>query len=257
MATQNTKKFELKIGKTGVLIILGGMTGLLCAAFLLGVDIGKNIETSPGEIASLPQKALAMVWRPAKIKMAEQNVAQTGAPGPLPAEDNIDLTYHDTLMKKKGLDETETFPEKTTPEAKAINEEELLKGKFHIETAVPIKPEAITPSKEEPAKKEMAALKESSPSPAGVTESRPDQAKFIVQVASLKDKSTAYRITGKIAALGFQTKIVKIDVKGQGSMFRVFATGFKEKSQAQQAVKKINARTGMHCIIKKVDGRTN
>ncbi|HQI23950.1 MAG TPA: hypothetical protein PLV15_03845, partial [Smithella sp.] len=80
MATQNTKKFELKIGKTGVLIILGGMTGLLCAAFLLGVDIGKNIETSPGEIASLPQKALAMVWRPAKIKMAEQNVAQTGAP---------------------------------------------------------------------------------------------------------------------------------------------------------------------------------
>ncbi|HQC17887.1 MAG TPA: hypothetical protein PLR13_00760, partial [Smithella sp.] len=112
MATQNTKKFELKIGKTGVLIILGGMTGLLCAAFLLGVDIGKNIETYPGEIASLPQKALAMVWRPAKIKMAEQNVTQTRAPGTLPAEDNIDLTYHDTLMKKKGLDETETFPEK-------------------------------------------------------------------------------------------------------------------------------------------------
>jgi len=40
-------------------------------------------------------------------------------------------------------------------------------------------------------------------------------------------------------------------------MFRVFATGFKEKSQAQQAVKKINAKTGMHCIIKKVDVRTN
>jgi len=37
MATGNIKNFELKIGKTGVIIVVAGMAVLLCAAFLFGV----------------------------------------------------------------------------------------------------------------------------------------------------------------------------------------------------------------------------
>jgi len=41
MAPTNIKTFELKIGKTGVVIIVVGMAVLLSISFLFGVDVGK------------------------------------------------------------------------------------------------------------------------------------------------------------------------------------------------------------------------
>ena len=73
MATGNIKKFELKLGRAGLIIVIVGFSALLCAFFLLGVTVGKNIDTYPEKIASLPQRVLALVWRPAKIK-AQQNL---------------------------------------------------------------------------------------------------------------------------------------------------------------------------------------
>ena len=70
MATGNIKNFELKVGKAGLIIIIVGMAVLLCMAFLFGVDVGKNIDTYPEKIAALPQKTLALIWRPAKISVA-------------------------------------------------------------------------------------------------------------------------------------------------------------------------------------------
>jgi hypothetical protein len=66
MANGNIKKMELKLGRTGIIILVAGMTALLCSVFMLGIQVGKNIDTYPEKIASIPQKALALVWRKAK-----------------------------------------------------------------------------------------------------------------------------------------------------------------------------------------------
>ena len=121
MATGNEKNFELKIGKTGLIIIVSVMAGFLCAAFLFGVDVGKNIDTYPGQIAALPQRALALVWRPAKIKSAqnaqgnkiEENQQTMILDSPAaPTGENIDLTYHNALTSKKGLSKEEASLDK-------------------------------------------------------------------------------------------------------------------------------------------------
>jgi cell division protein FtsN len=36
-------------------------------------------------------------------------------------------------------------------------------------------------------------------------------------------------------------------------MYRVVASGLNDKEQAQQAAKKISAKTGTNCIVKKID----
>lgn len=262
MATGNAKNFELKIGKAGLFIVLGGMTALLCVAFIFGVSVGKNIDTYPGEIASLPQKALAMVWRPAKIKMAQQQAAQAGESSSAPKEENLDFTYHSTLTGKKELFQNEAIPDKQAANVTTIAENDLQKGKFHIETNSP----AVVTAKESielQEKKQQVITKANNDKedPArertGSSENTVGKQKFIVQVASLKDKSKAYEMNRKVAALGFQSKIIKAELKGKGVVYRLIVTGLNNQDQARKVAGKISAKTGSNCIIKKIDIKTN
>jgi cell division septation protein DedD len=265
MATGNEKKFELKIGKTGLFIVVAGMTALLCAAFLFGIDVGQNIETYPEKITALPQRALALFWRPARIRMAQQNAPQSNStvvqePPAAAEKENVDLTYHQTLTSKKGLANTDAFKEKQQVVVAVKNEEDAQKGKFHIETQnqVVTQNEAATPKetvkeKESPKQKETVKQKEVPKMETNAEELQPVKHKFIVQVASLKDKSKAYQINKKIDSLGFKSKIIKAEIKGKGIMYRVVASDLNDKEQAQQAAKKISAKTGTNCIVKKID----
>lgn len=304
MATGNAKNFELKIGKTGLLIVIVGMTTLLCAAFLFGIDMGQNIDTYPEKITALPQRALALVWRPARIRMAQQNIQQSNPPvaqePPAAAEkENIDLNYYKTLTSKKGLTKADAFKENQQVVVAVKNEEEAQKGKFHIEpqnqlvtqnqNATPketikekenVKPKEVTKIKAETQtviqnkvetqnrtvtpkenvkekktlqEKETIKQKEVPKMETSAEEPKHVKHKFIVQVASLKDKSKAYQINKKIDSLGFKSKIIKTEIKGKGIMYRVVASGLNDKEQAQQAAKKISAKTGTNCIVKKID----
>src|SRR4030066_2305974 len=79
MATKNTKNFELKLRKTGIIVIILGMVVLLCSIFLLGVEIGKSIDEYPGKISSLPGKIFNFISQPTKIN-PEQLLASEGSP---------------------------------------------------------------------------------------------------------------------------------------------------------------------------------
>jgi len=47
MAAKNTHRFELRMGKLGLALFILGMSALLFAVFLFGVNVGKNIDTYP------------------------------------------------------------------------------------------------------------------------------------------------------------------------------------------------------------------
>ena len=268
MATGNAKNFELKIGKTGLFIVIAVMAALLCAAFLFGIDMGQNIETYPEKITALPQRALALVWRPARIRMAQQNVQQSNSPvaqePPAAAEEeNIDLNYYKTLTSKKGLAKADAFKENQQVVVTVKNEEEAQKGKFHIEPQNQLVTQNQTATPKETVKekktlqeKETVKQKEVPKMETSAEESNHVKHKFIVQVASLKDKSKAYQINKKIDSLGFKSKIIKTEIKGKGIMYRVVASGLNDKEQAQQAAKKISAKTGSNCIVKRIDNET-
>jgi cell division protein FtsN len=250
MASRNIKNFEMKMGKTGLIIVIVGMAALLCTVFLLGVDIGKNIDTYPEQIASIPQKVIARIWRPVKLK-ADQDVPdnKSGQNQP-PAKENIDLTFYNTLTSKKGVVKEQPVPDRQkvveTPAEKPVEtkpqNEEIGTGDLNVEAQEP-----SVPVSEKTNEEGQPKAKEAAPSIAF------HKQKFIIQAASLKEKNKAYQISKKIAVLGFTPRIIKVEIKEKGTWFRVIVSGFDERAQAQAAADKIAKKIKTNCIIRRVD----
>jgi cell division protein FtsN len=240
MASGNTKNFELKLKKLGLIIVIVGMAALLCFAFLLGVDVGKNIDTYPEQIAALPRKVLAFIWRPAKIQQEDSKDGE-----------NIDLTYYNNLTSKKGMaqqqpvapkkDSIEAPPPQTTASLARSNEE-------NSNVDVNLEAQKKTATIKEITKEESKSKTKETPASVPA-----NKQKFIIQAASLKDKAKAYQLNKKIAALGFEALIVPAEIKGKGTWYRIIISGFESKAQAQAAAAKISKKTGTNCIIRNAD----
>ena len=251
MATGNIKNFELKVGKAGLIIIVIGMAALLCTAFLLGVDVGKNIDIYPDKIAAFPEKLLAQVWRPSKIRAAQsipenksaQNQPQTNT------QENIDLTFYNALTTKKGIPKEHPVAEKQPVILPPDKGEEHVTANFNMENKKPPVPlnDKKTNYKVEHKEKSEQKVKEIKQNTVS------NKQKFKIQAASLKDKNTANEMSKKIASLGLKSQVIKVDVRGKGILYRVVVLGFEDKIQAQEAAKKISQKTGTNCIIKSID----
>lgn len=232
MATGNIKNFELKLGRAGLITIVVGMVALLCTAFLFGIEVGKNIDVYPEKIAAFPQKILASVWRPSKIKASQSRLENKNAQNQTQSQENIDLTYYNALTGKKGSVNEEVIPDKQS----AFSEPPI--GNFNID----VQKQAETATNEQNKEKKIKPLPVA------------NRHKFIIQVASLKDKKKATNIVKKIDSLGFTSQVVKVENKKKGTLFRIIIPGFENKVQAQEAVQKISQKTDINnCIIKSVD----
>ena len=239
MASGNIKNFELRLKKLGLIIVISGMAALLCFVFLLGVDVGKNIDTYPEQIAALPRKVLAFIWRPAKIQQEDSKDGE-----------NIDLTYHKTLTSKKGMaKEQPVAPKKDSIEAPQQKTASLAKSnEENSDVGATLEAQKKSTAIKEITKEEnKSKTKETPLSPPAKKQ------KFIIQAASLKEKAKAYQVNKKIAELGFEALIVPIEIKGKGTWYRVVISGFESKAQAQAAAAKISKKTGTNCIIRNVD----
>jgi cell division septation protein DedD len=284
MASRNIKNFELRLGKTGLFIVIVGMAALLCTVFLLGVDIGKNIDTYPEQIASIPQKVIAHIWRSAKLKV-DQDVPDNKSGQNQPQDkENIDLTFYNTLTAKKSVVKEQPVPDRQkvveTPTEKPVEtkpqKEETGTGDLNREAQKPAEPVNEKTNEEGKPKAKEAAPSIASPinreaqKPAEPVSEKTDEEgkpkakeaapsiasskqKFIIQAASLKEKNKAYQISKKIAALGFESLIVPMEIKEKGIWYRVIVSGFDERTQAQAAADKIAKKIKTNCIVRRVD----
>ncbi len=243
MGTGNIKKFELKLGKTGILITVFGMAALLCASFILGVAVGKNIDTYPEKISSLPQQVLAFFWRPAKVA-----VNQTQAKEAVSDKGNMDLTFHNDLTQSK------TPSIQSPPVVEKKQETTVVADQ---KAAIPVPPVNL-PVEENITKKEAAPVPPKAGDEKSIPVSKaPDKessvtsgALFIIHVASLKEKNKADQIHKSVVELGYKSKVVKVDIKGKGIWYRVLVPGFETKAQAKAAVDKISRKVKTNCVIR-------
>jgi len=224
----------------------------LCLSFILGVGVGKNIDTYPGKISSLPQRVLALFWRPAKIA-SQQGIMDTKETQP--NKGNMDLAFHNALTNQK----TPSIQKLPAVEKKS-NDNVTTDQKVaqHIQPAVlPPQEEVVSAKGETDEKKTLVSEK----SPEAIksrtkevpTPVSPAGSLFLIHVASLKDKTKAKQINETVTTLGYSSKIVKVDIKGKGIWYRVIATGFKTKTQAQSAVENISKKVKTNCIIRSAD----
>jgi cell division protein FtsN len=254
MGSGNIKKFEVTLGRTGLIIVIGGMTVLLCLSFILGVGVGKNIDAYPNKISSVPQQVLALFWRPAKVAVQQKITESTEAQ---PDKGKMDLTFHDALTGQV------TMPIQQLPAAAKkqdnamVTEQKVKPQKLPAPVPLPLKEEAVTAKKEAPEQKVTVREKSPAEKKSKIKEvsapGHPAVSLFLVHVASLKDKAKATQIHKSVATLGYPSKNVKVDIKGKGTWYRIIVTGFETKAQAQAAVDRISKKVKTNCIIRPAD----
>lgn len=223
MMTKNTRRFEFKLGRIGLTIFLLGISGLLFGVFLLGVNVGKNIDTYPEKIVRfLPDRIRALIRLPVKtsepIIVAREEVEQ------VKPEPGLDLTYHERLVKGK---------QESIPPPSSESE------------APKIKPKPNTPApgveNERPLKEKPAVREE-----------------FLVQVASYQEKNKAEALAKKISGMGYASRTEVIDLPHKGKWYRVVMGAFPGRPEAQKAVEAVSRNNkGLNCVIRPVERAGN
>lgn len=250
MASGNSKKMELKFGRTGITIVVLGMAILLFSVFLLGVVVGKNIDTYPQKIAAIPQKALALIWQKGKANTSPEVTDNKKTQGEPKTGDAPVLTFYNDLTNKKGQLKDHPLTEKKMVETPPPRDELTQPNPENEQTAVGItlqtpKKTAVAAKKTDDKKKDEAKQRDA-PVAAG-------KQSFIIQAASLQEKAKAYQVSKNITALGYKSRVVKIVIKGKGTWFRVIVSGFDDRAQAQVAADKITNKMKTNCIIRRAD----
>lgn len=252
MLSDNVKKFELKLGGTGLVIVIAGMAVLLCASFILGIGFGRNIDTYPEKISSLPQSILAKFWRPAKVE-SQQKVAESN--NAVQDKGTMDLAFHNALIDQKTPSIQQLPPEVRKKEEEEVVVDHSESPQAPLETE-PVKEsvaqqKAIIVEKPEHEKKPEPrdappSSKEAKAEPAA---SSKEKSLILIHVVSMKERDKANQIAKTVASMGYPAKVSRADLKEKGVFYRVITTGFHTKEQAQTAADKISKKVNTKCII--------
>jgi cell division septation protein DedD len=234
MMTKNTRRFEFKLGRIGLIFFLLGISGLLFGVFLLGVTVGKNIDTYPEKIARfLPDKMKTLISLPpdtAAPVLATQDEVKQETPEP-----DLNMTFHDLGKRKadtKGMAPDGMFPTKAP--VGGGTERSPLPSPEPVTPAVQPKP--APPVKEKPAVREQ----------------------FLVQVVSYQDNSKADTLVKQISAMGYPARMEMIELPDKGKWFRVVMGAFYSRPEAQTAVDVVSRKNkGLNCVIRSVQGTGN
>ncbi len=222
MASKNIKNFEIKLKKTGIVVIIAGMTALLCLTFLLGVEVGKSLDAYPEKISSLPKKIFALISQPAKID-------PDSSLGDTEEKEENDLSIQEKLPQKRSSDE-KTTPEKEYTKVASDKTDEDTKNTSSNKTE-------ISENKE---KKTAADVKKT------------HDKYYIIHAASFKEKDKAYMLNKQIAELGLKPIIIPVELKAKGLWYRVIVSGLESQSKAQSVADQIAKKTGSKCTIREV-----
>jgi cell division septation protein DedD len=242
MMTKNTRRLELKLGRIGLILFLLGMSGLLFGVFLLGVTVGKNIDTYPEKIARfLPDRIRTLISRMSQDATAPAVAMRDDLKQEKP-EPNMDLTFYDSLGKQKA------DPKGTAPDGMILQKAPAAAVKEKLpppQATLPIEPKSPGPApaaQKEPPIKEKSAV----------------QGKFLVQVVSYQEESKAEALVRKIAAMGYAVRTEVTDLPDKGKWFRVVMGDFSSRPEAQKAVDAVSRKNrGLNCVIRSVEGTGN
>ncbi len=100
MEIRRPRKFELRLGKVGFVLFTFGISCLLLIAFVLGVMVGKNIETYPekitGAIPGLVREKIAAVPVSPQIAVGPEEAKEAAK-----EDRDVKLTFYNNLSARK------------------------------------------------------------------------------------------------------------------------------------------------------------
>jgi len=261
MTIKNIRSFEFKLGKLGLTLLIAGMGVLVFCAFVLGVTVGKDIDTYPDKIVrGIPRlitEGIGLVSP--KGKSDGESKAQDKAA--------LDLTFYDTLTKKGTTDtefigqekreETSTPAVIVTPAPPALPATPAAPG-TNLKPTMPVTPKATTARDASP--KAGIAAPTVIPPKAGGTAPKPPvvgptaSANYSIQVVSYNERVKANQLQKKLQGMGYKVEVSEMDISGKGKWYRVMVNNYQTRKEAEKAAGNINKKVkGLNCIVRQGD----
>ena len=264
--------FELRLGKLGLILFIGGMSLLLFSMFFLGIFVGKQMEAYPERFshdwaelirnrlfASAPQTDEAAP----SMEAGKQDVPAGG-------EESFGLTFYETLGGKKGgtqmaktADSAKDQPTETsTPVSVATGKPALSEPSAESADGAVVNTDSPVSGREENGKKtgplpekkaaiesgaKVSAMPAKMATDGGTT---PAKGRFQIQVAAYQESRKAEQMMEKLNSLGFASQVMMKDLPGKGRWFRVIVFGFENREKAKAAADQISGKVrGVNCVI--------
>ncbi|MDQ5987247.1 MAG: Cell division protein FtsN [Syntrophus sp. SKADARSKE-3] len=266
MAAKNLHQFEFKLGKLGVILLIAGMSVLVFAGFLLGVQVGRNIDTYPEMIAQgIPAKMLRAVGlTPQPLRPEVSTVETSDAPagdgqsvkaneGGAPAVISPAPPASPAPAAESGKKEGDGSPATSAPAAQTTPVAPLAPSAAAKAVVPDVSVAAPAEAKKDKAAPTAKTGSEKDIKPAAAKEAKPPEknGKYTVQVVSFREKEKADALGKKIVALGYKPQVSLVAISGKGQWYRVVVGGFETKDAADKAVDALtNKIKGVSCVVK-------
>lgn len=257
MTTKNLKNIEFKLGKRGLVIFIFGMSMMLFLSFIFGVMVGKNLDSYPAKYSrNIPEMLMnTLSWTSNDSEKIEEAVKkETKKEG----ESNFDLTFYDTLSKRKKEQKGTIAPE--VKEREAPLKAALQTTSIPIDDIKNAKTVVVSVINKELDKKGKdttaitnARSREVKPLVSKATSEKakiPPKNKYAIHVVSYREKEKANNLSRKLITLGYKANIVVTEIPSKGKWFRVLINDFDNKEQAQNVVVELEKSVnGLHCAV--------
>jgi cell division septation protein DedD len=274
MAAKNRRTFELKLGKLGLILFIGGISLLLFSMFLLGILVGNHMEAYPerysaGMAELIYDRLFASAPQGGKVPPSAESGAKSEPAG---GEEGFGLTFYDTLAGKKGGTPTgkttgavKDMPPVTSEPPPALTGKPAISAPSSASaggtignTDLPVSGREGAGKKTNPLPEKKAAMesgaKVSAAMPAGMPTdggATPGKGRFEVQVAAYQESRKAEQMREKLSPLGFTSRVVMKELPGKGTWFRVIVGGFENREKAKAAADQISGKIrGMKCVVR-------
>lgn len=267
MAAKNRRTFELRLGKLGLVLFIGGISVLLFSMFLLGIFVGKQMEAFPERYSA----GMADMIYDRLFASAPQGSRVPPGPGakgePTGGEEEFGLTFYDTLSGKKGgapkgkaaaavkdmPSENPAPPPPASTMKPAVPEPLAASGGGaggNRDLPVPAR-EGEEGKKAKPLPEKRAAMEAGATAPMANGRGTPEKGLFEVQVAAYQESRKAEQMMEKLNPLGFASRVVMKEIPGKGKWYRVVVVGFENRETAAAAADQIAGKIrGVKCVVR-------
>jgi len=233
-------RYEFQLDNKQLVLLFAGMIVILILAFILGTLFGRNLYSS--KAAETPQATAAAPQGPAPSPGG--TAAEEGTPAaPVSPEEKEKQALVKELEAQKlpspPPGAAPATPGKPAPGALAKAAPAAPAKPGPAAPAAPTKPPlpgktvaAVPPGPASKTRKPEPAMK-LEPSPLPASSSGP----YCIQVAASQNRGEAESLKAKLAEKKFAAYVVKAEVPGKGTFYRVRVGHYKDRAQAEKALR--------------------
>ncbi len=266
----------MRLGKSGLIMLVVGLGVMVFGAFLLGIHVGRDIDSYPEKIARGIPRQLAETFAktfPGSKKDKESKPPENEAanlvffdiltkkgrdPGALLKEEEREAPVPPAVIMAPGTPGKQLEKEPATapvtpaasppataalpPSAPAAKDTKTTKAPAAKGTQTGKTPPDVSPP--------TAPVKATNAPPAADMNNKPTGA-FSVQVVSYHESDKARQLQKKLRGLGYTAEIMETDIPGKGKWHRVMVNGYQTRQEAEKAAAAMSSKvSGLNCVIR-------